>query len=508
MNYLEALKIAHDILKPELYLEIGCRNGASLSLANCRSIAVDPDYEITAEIRAPTQIFRQTSDTFFASPASRQIIAGTVDLAFIDGMHNVEFALRDFVNLESHSDQSSVIVVDDVLPRDIAWATREREGQYWTGDIYRLLPILNEYRPDLEIKVFDIDIKGLAIITGLNPDNSILQECMDEIEAKIAMNEWVLHSTQDIRQMIRPYPAEQLDDHLSGLVRTREYSSDNLSIPDVIEMYLEIVKKAVLNELNIEDELRIFYLKKCIIENTDFDYGKLHNIGYEMPEEFEELWQSRQNGYFPQRKISNSGFSHTMIGRKRLDSLHQCLDHVRQCRISGDLIECGVWRGGASIFMAAYAAAFNMSNRRILVADSFEGLPEPSLPQDKRLDLSKNKFPELAISLETVKESFKRFGFNEGNVLFLKGWFKDTLPTAPVNDVALLRLDGDLYESTMDCMKALYDRVTKGGVVIIDDWGALEQCRQAVTDFFESRGEELPEIKTIDWTGVYWIKNE
>jgi O-methyltransferase len=194
----------------------------------------------------------------------------------------------------------------------------------------------------------------------------------------------------------------------------------------------------------------------------------------------------------------------TMIGLRRLDNLQQCIERVLSDRVPGDLFEAGVWRGGASIFMRAVLKVYGAGDRKVWVADSFQGLPKPdprSYPKDRGDRLW--TYAELSISLETVKANFARYGLLDEQVEFLPGWFRDTLPNAPVNALAVLRLDGDLYESTMIALRALYPRVSVGGYVIIDDYGALECCRAAVDDFrseFGIREELLP----IDWTGVCW----
>lgn len=146
-------------------------------------------------------------------------------------------------------------------------------------------------------------------------------------------------------------------------------------------------------------------------------------------------------------------------------------------------------------------------DRRVWVADSFEGLPKPQLDQDANLDLSKESYPQLAVSLAQVMGNFKRYDLLDGQVRFLEGWFKDTLPTAPVDRVAVLRLDGDLYESTMDCLEALYKKVSPGGYVVIDDYGCLKCCADAVNDFRATNGIDEP-MTAIDWTGVFWRKKE
>ena len=110
------------------------------------------------------------------------------------------------------------------------------------------------------------------------------------------------------------------------------------------------------------------------------------------------------------------------------------------------------------------------------------------------------------MSLDEVRANFATYGLLDDNVHFLRGWFKDTLHATPSHQLALLRLDGDLYKSTIDSLDALYDRVAPGGIVIIDDWGVLPACRKALTDFFARLGEPLPKMITMDWSGVYFFK--
>jgi hypothetical protein len=196
-----------------------------------------------------------------------------------------------------------------------------------------------------------------------------------------------------------------------------------------------------------------------------------------------------------------------IIGRKRLENLEHCLDSIRSDNIPGEVIETGVWRGGASLFMRGYLAAYEMQDRKVWLADSFEGLPKPTLPQDAGYDFSPEKMPILAVSLDEVKEIFRRYGLLDEQVEFLKGGFKDTLPHAPIGKIALARLDGDLYESTMDALNALYHRIEPGGYLIIDDYGDFEPCRRAVNEFRDKFHISDP-METIDWTGVFWRKEE
>jgi cephalosporin hydroxylase len=156
--------------------------------------------------------------------------------------------------------------------------------------------------------------------------------------------------------------------------------------------------------------------------------------------------------------------------------------------------------------MAGYLEEHGITNRKVIVADSFEGVPVSSLEQDAGLMLDKATFPELAVSVDEVKANFDAYGLLGEKVHFLPGWFGESLGAVPSERLALLRLDGDLYESTMDSLLALYDRVTPGGVVIIDDWGVVPPSRRAVEDFFAERNESLPEMAQIDLSGVWFRK--
>ncbi len=197
----------------------------------------------------------------------------------------------------------------------------------------------------------------------------------------------------------------------------------------------------------------------------------------------------------------------TMIGSQRLDNLQACVVDVIRRNVPGDLIETGVWRGGASIFMRAVLHAYAITDRTVWLADSFQGLPKPD-PERYPADAHDTLWAAsaLAASVDEVKANFSAYGLLDDQVRFLVGWFKDTLPTAPVDRLAVLRLDGDLYESTMDALTALYPRLSVGGYVIVDDYGAMESCRKAVDDFRADRGIDDP-VERIDWTGVFWQRS-
>lgn len=196
----------------------------------------------------------------------------------------------------------------------------------------------------------------------------------------------------------------------------------------------------------------------------------------------------------------------TMIGYKRLTNIEYCVKQIVTNHIPGDMIETGVWRGGACIYMRALLDILDEKEKTVWLADSFEGLPPPdpeNYPEDLGLNL--NLQPELSVSLEEVMDNFAKYNLLDNRVKSLKGWFKETLPTAPVQKLSLLRLDGDLYESTMDALFYLYPKLSTGGFCIIDDWGAIPACKKAVEDY-RSVFNISERIQIIDWTGVFWEK--
>lgn len=182
MYYLNFLTQVHERLQPRNYLEVGIRNGGSLALSRCRSVAIDPAYSITAELNAPVSLFRTSSDEYFAREDPLLPTGGRpFDLAFIDGLHLFEFALRDLINAERHASSRSMIIFDDVLPRTIDEAARVRHTTAWTGDVYSILGVIAKYRPELSVITIGTRPTGLLMITGLDPANTVLSDHYAEI---------------------------------------------------------------------------------------------------------------------------------------------------------------------------------------------------------------------------------------------------------------------------------------------------------------------------------------
>ena len=205
MERHEFLAGLHATLRPRNYLEIGVGTGLSLALSRVPSIGVDPKFQVRTQIRTDVQLARMTSDRFFARPNPLRYLQGgrnpwrnlrhnraslgrirgraTVDLGFIDGMHLFEYVLRDFMNLERYSAPSTVIVLDDMLPRNVAEAARDRSTVDWTGDVYKLAGVLREYRPDVIAILVDTQPTGLLVVLLPDHANTALPDHYDEIIA-------------------------------------------------------------------------------------------------------------------------------------------------------------------------------------------------------------------------------------------------------------------------------------------------------------------------------------
>ena len=196
----------------------------------------------------------------------------------------------------------------------------------------------------------------------------------------------------------------------------------------------------------------------------------------------------------------------TMVGLRRLDNIQACVERIVEEDVPGDLIETGVWRGGASIFMRGALEAYGDRERTVWVADSFQGLPKPDAqryPRDEGDPLWRSR--ELAVPVEEVRRNFERFGLLDDRVRFLVGWFRDTLPNAPVERLSLIRLDGDMYESTAVALESLYPKLSPGRFVIVDDYG-VPGAQAATDDFRDEHGIEEP-LELIDWAGAFWRKS-
>ena len=272
-------------------------------------------------------------------------------------------------------------------------------------------------------------------------------------------------------------------------------------------LYLDLLKKTLtasiyeesawsiveMDRTDWRQDINIFRLLKNFIKHQIVQY--LDSRSYLLV---------KKNSYDPVAREDGRDWpqmlGYTMIGVKRLDNLQSCIENILANRIPGDFIETGVWRGGATIFMRAMLKHYRITDRLVWVADSFEGLPSPKSITDGH-DLSSVR--HLKISSDEVKKNFQKFGLLDDQVRFLEGWFSETLPKFPGTAISILRLDGDMYSSTMDALDALYPKVSMGGYVIVDDYYSWNSCREAVSDYL-NRHNLNPQILAIDGDAAFW----
>jgi O-methyltransferase len=271
------------------------------------------------------------------------------------------------------------------------------------------------------------------------------------------------------------------------------------------QLYLTLIKKALVFGLWKDEpglpiaalnDRRPFLKRRAV----DLLSNVLDRVGLELI--------TRSNRTDEERRVGTSWprCAHTMIGEMRLDNLQRCVERVLDDSVPGDLMEAGVWRGGACILMAAVLAARGVTDRRVFVADSFQGLPPPDAkkyPQDAGDRHHERQY--LRVTRSEVEENFRRYGLLSDQIVFLQGWFSETLPPAPIDRLAVLRVDGDMYGSTMDVLVNMYPKLAPGGFCVIDDY-ALPACRRA-TDDFRRMNEIASGLTEIDWTGVFWRKD-
>lgn len=270
------------------------------------------------------------------------------------------------------------------------------------------------------------------------------------------------------------------------------------------DLYLDLLKKCLTDDIygdtrmGLEVYPRVGSSPRNIARTTILRWLRVRGLRLVRP-------------YTPEQRVAgsaNPAVAHTMIGKARLDHLQWCIEEILKADVPGDLIETGVWRGGATIFMRGVLKAYGVTSRSVWAADSFEGLPPPNpnkYPADRGSTFYTVDF--LRVSQAEVRNNFARYGLLDDKVQFLEGWFKDTLPNAPVEQIALFRLDGDLYESTWDALTNLYPKVSRGGYIVIDDYYAVPACQKAVHDYLDSIASDmkLDRIRNSN-DGVFWRK--
>jgi O-methyltransferase len=265
---------------------------------------------------------------------------------------------------------------------------------------------------------------------------------------------------------------------------------------DLRKLYLDLLERAVMHTLYWPPDAREDPAR--VLESFAEEFRRAGIEEFD-PEDWLTPGQKREQGRdWPI-------YAQTMVGEKRLRNVRECVETAIADGIEGDLIEAGCWRGGSAIMMRGVLRAYGVTDRIVFAADSFEGLPKPDperFPADA--DDTGYEADELRVPVEDVRRNFARYRLGGAQVRFLEGWFNETLPTVADRRWAVVRLDGDLYESTMDGLTNLYPQLSPGGFLIVDDYGWVN-CRRAVEDYRAEQGIDEP-IEEIDWAGAFWRK--
>ena len=265
---------------------------------------------------------------------------------------------------------------------------------------------------------------------------------------------------------------------------------------EVVAPAMSPVQRARVDSESTRLYLRL--LKRCLIRDL---FPDRRYLGSDLSQVLSYSPEMRENGLdWPTEAV-------TMVGMKRLNSLEKCCLSVIEDGVPGDFVETGTWRGGCGILMRAVLESCSDGERSVWLFDSFEGLPKPdaaAFPAD-----SDDQFwtfgSYLGVSVDQVKENFRQYELLDDRVRFVKGWFRDTIPSSNLGPISVLRLDGDMYESTWIVLTHLYPKVSPGGFLVIDDYGAIPACKQAVDDFRREHSIQSP-LSSVDWTGVFWRK--
>jgi O-methyltransferase len=472
---MDRISIINDLITKydfKSYLEIGVRNTSEcFDLINCETKdSVDPGFENPIN----NVKYKLTSDNFF-----KELNNGSLDkdlnykwdIIFIDGLHLSYQVEQDITNSLNHLSENGIIVVHDCNPPTLHHAREDYSNHdtpamgLWNGTVWKSFYKLRCTNPNLDMCVIDCDW-GVGIIKK---------------------------GSQTLCDLKNEYYEFSIFD------KNRELSLNLIHF----ENFYSWLDKPFYEDKNIR--LKLNFLKRILTDSLDdLSYTNFFKNGYPNHDIMENsLLQDISNDRL--EGLDWPVKAHTMIGLKRLNNLHNMMDYIRINNIDGDLVETGVWRGGATIFMKAYVNFYNM-NKKVFVCDSFSGLPEPDLekyPQDIGDTHYSNNI--LNVSLEEVISNFKLYNLLDENVKFVKGWFSDTLVNnKEISKISILRCDGDMYMSTMDILENLYSKVTENGVIIIDDY-CLPNCVKAVSDF-RNKEEIKNDIDVIDNCGIFWYK--
>ncbi|HEV2613000.1 MAG TPA: TylF/MycF/NovP-related O-methyltransferase [Noviherbaspirillum sp.] len=285
-------------------------------------------------------------------------------------------------------------------------------------------------------------------------------------------------------------------------------------MPDATALYLDLLKQCLCGAINPPGRREpVVSHARCaaIIRSANEEFRRyLEPFGHTV-----ETFLSLQAASFTPDML-HAGLngmhrettSDTMSDMASLNNLQVCVETAIRDHVPGDLIETGIWKGGMPVLMRAILKGHGIADRTVWAADSFKGMPKPD-PGTDLLDAIWHFMLEpiegLSIPRDYVESTFRKYGLLDDQVRFLEGWFSDTLPVAPIERLAVMRLDGDWYESTRTAIESLYPKLSSGGFIIVDDYGLPLGCRQAIDEYRRCNDIDAP-IQWVNHQVIFWRK--
>lgn len=455
-----------------------------------------------------------------------------MDAALIDGDHNWWTVYNECSMLAASATRDGVPMPVMIL-HDVCWPYGRRDLYYDPSNVPE------ERRQPYDFKGMRPGQSKLAKNGGLNPTMAnALEEGGERNGVMTGVDDFVAEYPKPLRQIVLPFyfglaflvEEERLaaEPELAAAFDRLESAEARYEMLEVAEdirikammfqhnvffqreqfaarsarRYLDVVKKALLNEHYLENEARLGRLMEHVESGGNLDAAALRDPSrYDKPA-ITPLQRARFGDAGPDAAAASSFLPYTAMGRSRLDHLEACLDTVASGGVAGDLVEAGTGRGGGAIFLRAYLEGHEINDRHVWVADHFRSAPEP----DTAPEMPPRGIAGFKADLNMVRDGFDRFDLLDDRVSFLTGGFGATLPDAPIEKIALLHIGQAAGQQAATALEVLYDRVSPGGIVVVDEH-AHPSVREAVETFRSERGIQAG-LERIDAATVAWVKSE
>jgi cephalosporin hydroxylase/glycosyltransferase involved in cell wall biosynthesis len=451
-----------------------------------------------------------------------------MDAALVDGDHNWYTVVNE-LRLLARVARSAREPLPVLVLHDVGWPYGRRD-LYYSPDT-----VPEEHRQPWAQRGIRPGVERLVPVGGLNPTMfNAVREGGPRNGVRTALDDFVAEYDRPLRQVVLPIyfglaivvEEERLErqsalrELLDGLETTegkdmllrlaeamrieamifqhRIYFEKEATIEELADRYLDSVKRGLIDEYYLENEVRLAHLADCVTRPRPVELPRLRDPQRHDKEALDRLRHLRRTGQRPESHDPPTGYAYSPGGRLGLDHLHECLDSVREDHVRGDLVSCGEGRGGTGIFLRAYLEAHRLADRDVWMAGRFRAAVDERTVPDVADGLA-----ELRPDLNTIRDGFERFGLADERTHFLQGDLTATLPDAPVPKVALLHLGPELGPAAGGVLTHLYPRLALGGYVVVED--ATDEAMAAVDDYRAATGVDEP-VRRIGVHGLSWRK--